>query len=375
MKFIHISDLHLGKRVNEFSMLEDQQYILEQIKAAIAEQKPDGVLIAGDIYDKPVPPVEAVNMFDEFLTFICKADVPVYIISGNHDSAERLSFGSELIRKSGVFLAKAFDGGTEKYTLTDKYGNVNIYLLPFVKPVIVRHFYGDENIVTYTDAVKAVIDRMNVDTGERNIIVAHQFVTGAERCKSEEVSVGGLDNVDGSVFAPFDYTALGHIHGPQNVGGNIRYCGSPLKYSFSEENHRKSISVVELLEKGSVRIDTIPLKPLREMKTITDSYENIDNMPPSEDYFRIILTDNARIPNAQNKLGLKFPNIMTLEYLSTFRAAEGEKAPEEDIKSLSPIEILEEFFHKRKGEFMTAEQRKYAEGIIEEIWNGKDGAE
>lgn len=372
MKLIHLSDLHIGKRVNEFSMLDDQKYIMERILEILKNEKPDGIIIAGDVYDKPVPPVEAVQVFDRFLTEVSALGIPLYIISGNHDSAERLSFGAELIRKGNIFISHPFDGVTEKYVLEDEFGKVNIYLMPFTKPIYARHFYEDENISTYTDAVKAVIDRMKVDTNERNVLVAHQFVTGAETCKSEEVSVGGLDNVDKEVFDVFDYTALGHIHGPQNVGKNIRYCGTPLKYSFSEQNHKKSVTVVEIAEKGNVKVSAIPLVPLRDMRDIKGKYDDIMfGAEKSEDYVRIILTDEDIIPDAISQLRLHFPNIMKLEYERNMAEEDYSELPETDVKQISPLEILEGFFFERKKTSMTAEQRKYAESIITGIWEDK----
>lgn len=262
MKLIHLSDLHLGKRVNDFSMLEDQQYILAEILQIIDREKPDGVLIAGDVYDKSVPSAEAVALLDDFLVRLSKRELRIFVISGNHDSPERMAFGGRLMERSGVHLAPVYDGRVEPVVLTDEYGPVKLYLLPFVKPSHVRRCFPEREIATYTDAVAAAVEAMGVDTAVRNVLVTHQFVTGAARCDSEELSVGGTDNVDASVFDPFDYVALGHIHGPQQVGREtVRYCGTPLKYSFSEAGHKKSVTVVELGAKGSVTIRTIPLKP------------------------------------------------------------------------------------------------------------------
>ena len=240
MKFIHLSDLHLGKRVNEFSMLEDQQYILTEILHIIDTEKPDGVLIAGDVYDKSVPSAEAVALLDDFLVRMSKRSLRIFLISGNHDSPERMAFGGRLMESSGVYLAPVYDGKVTPITLIDEYGPVKVYLLPFVKPAHVRRCFPEQEISTYTDALCVAIEAMNVDPVERNVLVTHQFVTGATRCDSEELSVGGTDNVDVSVFESFDYVALGHIHGPQQVSREtVRYCGTPLKYSFSEAGHEK----------------------------------------------------------------------------------------------------------------------------------------
>ena len=255
MKLIHLSDLHLGKRVNEFSMIEDQEYILREILGIVREEEPDGVLIAGDIYDKSVPSVEAVELFDDFLKRLARQKTPVFIISGNHDSPERLAFAAELIEPSGIYIAPAYNGKVAPVSLSDAHGEVHIYMLPFIKPVHVRRIFPEDKVESYTDAVRAAIAHMNVAESERNILMTHQFVTGAARSDSEDICVGGSDNVDASVFQVFDYVALGHIHGPQNAGGEkARYCGSPLKYSFSEAGHRKSVTVVEMEEKGQVKV-------------------------------------------------------------------------------------------------------------------------
>lgn len=252
MKFIHLSDLHIGKRVNEFSMIEDQKYILKVILNIIDDEKPDGVLIAGDVYDKSVPSAEAVQLLDDFLCRLAERKIPTYIISGNHDSAERLSFGGRLMDMSGIHLSPVYNGKVEPFTLTDEYGKVNIYMLPFIKPVNVRRFFPDSEIESYTDAIKVAVDSMNVDEKERNIIVTHQFVTGASRSESEEISVGGSDNVDASVFDAFDYVALGHIHGPQKIGReSVRYCGTPLMFDSLVEQMKEIEGVTEKLKADS----------------------------------------------------------------------------------------------------------------------------
>ena len=247
MKLIHLSDLHLGKRVNEYSMVEDQKYILKEILRIIDEVSCDGVIIAGDVYDKSVPSAEAVTLFDDFLCDLADRHLRVFVISGNHDSAERMSFGARLIDAAGIHISPAYNGHTAPITLTDEYGKINIYMLPFVKPVNVRKFFEDEIIETYTDAMRVAVSNMSINTEERNILVTHQFVTGATRTESEEISVGGTDNVDVSVFDGFDYVALGHIHSPQSCSeARVRYSGTPLKYSFSEAKDEKSVTVITL---------------------------------------------------------------------------------------------------------------------------------
>ena len=247
MKLIHLSDLHIGKRVSEISMLDDQRYILSSILSIIDDEKPDAVLIAGDVYDKSIPSTEAVELFDEFLVSLAKRKIRVLIISGNHDSAERLAFGNRLLDSTGIHISPAYQGTVEPVVLSDNAGVVNFWLLPFIKPAHVKRCHPDKNIESYTDACRVAIEKMAIDPAKRNVLLTHQFVTGAATCSSEELSVGGSENVDASVFDAFDYVALGHIHGPQNIGCNrIRYCGTPLKYSISEENHHKSVTVVHL---------------------------------------------------------------------------------------------------------------------------------
>lgn len=316
MKFIHLSDLHIGKRVNGFSMLEDQKYILDQILMIAEEEMPDGVLIAGDIYDKPVPPAEAVQVFDAFLTGLADRNLPVFVISGNHDSPERLAFGGQLMKDRRVYMAPVYDGHLEPVQLEDRYGSLRVYMLPFIKPAVVRRCCPEEGIETFEDAVRWALEHMaEHKKGEdgRNILIAHQFVTGASCCDSEELSIGGLDQVSAELFDSFDYVAMGHIHGPQKVGRDtLRYSGTPLKYSFSEVNHRKSVTVVELLEKGNVTVNTRPLRPLHDMRELRGSYEELTSRDfyqgtAVDDYLHITLTDEEDILDAIGKLRSIYP--------------------------------------------------------------------
>lgn len=380
MKLIHLSDLHLGKRVNDFSMLEDQQYILAEILQIIDREKPDGVLIAGDVYDKSVPSAEAVALLDDFLVRLSRRELRIFVISGNHDSPERMAFGGRLMERSGVHLAPVYDGRVEPVVLTDQYGPVKLYLLPFVKPSHVRRCFPEREIATYTDAVAAAIEAMGVDTAVRNVLVTHQFVTGAARCDSEELSVGGTDNVDAAVFDPFDYVALGHIHGPQQVGREtVRYCGTPLKYSFSEAGHKKSVTVVELGEKGSVTIRTIPLKPLRDMVELRGTYEELtlrafyEGTTYPRDYIHITLTDEEDIPDAVGKLRIIYPNLMKLDYDNKRTRAGIHLEGAEDVQQKSPLELLEEFYSNQNGQPMSEEQRAFARDMMERIWEEDEG--
>lgn len=379
MKLIHLSDLHLGKRVNEFSMLEDQQYILEEILRIIDSEKPDGVLIAGDVYDKTVPSAEAVTLLDEFLVQLSKRDTQTFLISGNHDSAERLAFGGRLMEQSGIHIARVYNGLLAPLTLRDEYGPVDLYLLPFLRPVQVRRFFPESEIATYTEAMAAVLGAADIDKAHRNVLVTHQFVTGAQTCDSEELSVGGTDNVDVSVFDDFDYVALGHIHGPQKIGREtVRYCGTPLKYSFSEVGHKKSVTVVELAEKGSVAIRTVPLVPKRDMSELRGAYnelmlrENYEGKPFRNDYLRITLTDEEDIPNAVNNLRTVYPYIMRLDYDNRRTRTESHVDGAEQVERKRPLTLFEEFYESQNGQPMSEEQQSFAKQLMERIWEGKE---
>ena len=375
MKLIHLSDLHLGKRVNGFSMLEEQHYILREILKIIDREAPDGVLIAGDVYDKSVPPAEAVALLDEFLVELSRRQLQVYLISGNHDSPERLAFGGRLMDQSGVHVAPVYDGRIVSFTQQDQYGSVEIFLLPFLKPAHVRRFFPDDPVDSYTDALRTVLSHAAVPADKRTVLVTHQFVTGASRCDSEDLSVGGSDNVDAAVFAPFDYVALGHIHNPQSAGApHIRYCGTPLKYSFSEAAHEKSVTVAELREKGTVDIRTIPLKPLRDMAELRGTYESLtfrgfyEGTTYPGDYLHITLTDEEDIPDAISKLRVIYPNLMQLSYDNARTRSGALAAPTEQTAQKSPLELAEIFYEGQNGQPMSDAQREFLRGLMERIW-------
>ena len=375
MKLIHLSDLHLGKRVSEFSMLEDQRYILEEILRIIDGERPDAVLIAGDIYDKPVPPAEAVGLFDDFLVRLARRETQVFIISGNHDSPERIAFGARLMDRSGIHLSPVYDGHVEPVALEDEHGTVNIYMLPFLKPAHVRRFFPEEEIDSYTDALRTAVRAMEIDPAARNVLVTHQFVTGAARCDSEDISVGGTDNVDVTAFDGFDYVALGHIHNPQQVvRETVRYCGTPLKYSFSEAGHEKSVTVAELGEKGDISIRTAPLIPLRDMKELRGSYEDLtrrsfyENTTWRQDYTHITLTDEEDIPDAVGKLRVIYRNLMKLDYDNRRTRSGGEILGSGQVEKKSPLELFSELYEKQNNQPMTEEQRAFAAGLIGTIW-------
>lgn len=462
MKFLHISDLHIGKRVNEFSMIEDQKHILRQILGIVEREQAGAVLIAGDIYDKPVPSAEAVQIFDSFLTELADRGKRVFVVSGNHDSPERIAFGAQLMSGRGVHISPVYGGEIRGIPLTDEYGEIFVYLLPFVKPATVRHalehpalehpagtekcggtvaserlagveahrdalaleclagtetrrdapaserlagmethrdalasecLAGAENrnapaseysageekqqdmplLESYQDAVKTAIDRMHIDPEKRNILVAHQFVTGAGRCDSEDAAVGGLDNVDAEVFDGFDYVALGHIHSPQSVKReSVRYCGTPLKYSFSEAEQVKSVTILEMREKGSMEISTVPLVPLRDMRKIRGTYLEVTAKTfyqdfDREDYVQVTLTDEEDIPDGLQKLRIIYPNLMRLSYDNRRTRQENSLEAAEAVERKSELDIFGEFYELQNNQPMSGEQTAFVENIIERL--------
>lgn len=375
---MHLADLHLGKRVNGFSMMEDQEYILNRILEIMEEEHPDGLLIAGDVYDKTIPPAEAVRRMDDFLTAVAEKHVPVFLISGNHDSAERVAFGHQLMQGSGIWISPVYDGTIRHHTLEDRWGEVNIYFVPFLRPSVVRSFFPDVEIEDYTDALRTIIEDLQVDTSRRNVVLAHQFVTAAgalpETCDSEQLSVGGLDRVDGSVFSPFDYTALGHLHGPQRVGSEtIRYAGSPLKYSFSELHQKKSVTVAELRAKGETEIRQIPLQPRREMIELRGTFEEIlaearKKGEPQTDYYHMILTDETDVVDALSRLREYYPNIMLLDYDNRRTRSQKEVEQLDRVEERTPGELFAALYEQQNGQEMDSDRKEYLDGLIREIW-------
>lgn len=381
MKLIHLSDLHIGIRLNEFSLAEDQRFILGKILGVIKDEKPDAVIIAGDIYDKTMPSDEAVTIFDEFLYSLSRLDLSVFIISGNHDSAYRLAFANRLMESGGVYISNVYDGGADIRTLDDDFGKVNICMLPFVKPANVRRAFPDSEIKSYTDALRTAVENMHINNRERNVLVTHQFVTGASRCDSEDISVGGTDNVDASVFGAFDYVALGHIHNAQNVAGDrIRYCGTPLKYSVSEADRAKSLTVVELGEKKDsvdlceISVRTVPLEPLRNVVRLKGLYNELtrrgfyENTSYKNDYVHITLTDEDEVIDAVGKLRIIYPYLLGIAYDNSRTSFSGGIGDAADAESLSPQELFEEFYKAQNNSDMTDEQRRLVQNLIDEVW-------
>ncbi len=383
MKFIHISDLHIGKRVNDKVLIDEQIHILDQICDIVSRHDPDALLIAGDIYDKAVPSAEAVLLFDRYLTRLSSLCRHIFIISGNHDSAERIAFGARLMDSKGIHLSPVYDGLPEAFTLSDEYGDVDIYMLPYIRPVHVRHILPDEEkgeVDSYDSAVRKAISLMDLNTERRNVLITHQFVTGAVRSESEDTNVGGLDNVDASAFDDFDYVALGHLHRPQDCGDErIRYSGSPLKYSFSEVNDHKTVTLITLKEKGILDREFIPLVPLHDWHDLKGTYEELTSRdfysgkPWTEDFVRITLTDEQDIPDAIGKLRTIYHNLIELRYdnkrtRAGITVVEGCSRAEEK----TPVELFQELYVKQNGDSMSTQQEEYLKKVIETIWEGEE---
>ena len=377
MKFLHLSDLHIGKIVNGFSMIAEQKNAFTQIIEYIKTESPAAVVIAGDVYDRAVPGVEAVRVFDDFLTELADEDVAVLLISGNHDSPERINFASRLLADKHIYFYGTFDGSIHKVTLPDEYGEVNFWLMPFIKPAMVRGMFVENEIESYDDVIKAALGTANIDYSARNVVISHQFYTKTgitlTRSESELNPVGGLDAVDVGIIELFDYAALGHLHGRQGIGSeHIRYCGSPIKYSFSEWRHEKSITLVELREKGNLSVKALPLTPLHDMREIKGEIDKLmsddaASLAAKDDYLRVILTDEEEIIDPLGKLRSVYPNIMSLDFENTrtnidFSAI---KSDSEAIKQLSTYELFGEFFLEIQGSTMSEEQAEIVRSLLE----------
>ena len=369
MKFLHCSDLHLGKRLNQFDLLEDQIAVLQQILEIARREQVQAVLIAGDIYDKPSPPAQAMSAFAEFVGQLCAADIRVYLISGNHDSPERVSYLAPLIRSCGVYVSDRFTGQLQTFQLEDEYGPLQLHLLPFVKPVLVRRFYREQELETYEDAVRAVLEHSQIDWNQRNVLLCHQFLTGANTCDSEELAIGGLDQIPVTVFDGFDYVALGHLHGPQQVGRPaVRYSGSPLKYSFSEVSHKKSVTLVELQQKGTLQIHTVPLQQVHEMREVRGTLEQLLAMPYSEDYIRATMTDETPRPDARALLLTVFPNLMRFAVENSRTSEEVSVRQLQAVEQKSPLELFRDFYAYQNNEQPPDAQRmQIIQTLLEEL--------
>lgn len=382
MKILHTSDLHIGKRVNEYPMLDEQKFILDQISDLAKREQPDAIILAGDIYDKSIPSAEAVTLFDDFLVGLASLGKSIFIISGNHDSAERIAFASRIMASSKIYLSPTYDGNLSPVVLRDSDGTeVAFHMLPFIKPSVVQHYAGEDvEIRSYDEAMRYVIEnRMYVNVFQRNVLITHQFITDAERTESEDIMIGGLDNIDASVFEGFDYVALGHLHRPQSCGRDtIRYSGSPLKYSFSELNDHKSVSMIEIRGIDEPRVSTIPLVPLHDWYDLRGTYDELtakdyyDGTDLQEAYVRITLTDEDDIPDGKRKLQTIYHRLAELRYDNTrTRAGQTLIGKPMDINSLNPEQLFGELYEKQNAQQLSAEQGEYLRQLIDQVFNQK----
>lgn len=374
MKLAHISDLHLGKTLHTYSLIEDQEFILTQIVNILKERKIDVLMVAGDIFDKNVAPEAGLKVLRRVLNQLVEAKIKVLLISGNHDSAERLTFGGEFMTEKGIYFSKIYDGVIEPVTFDDEFGPVNFYLLPFIKPSLVQHYFPDKEILTYEDGVRCSIENMKLNPAERNVIIAHQNILSAERCESEENIIGGLDAISADVFKDFDYTALGHIHKPQKIGdNNVIYSGTPLKYSTSELNHEKSMPVITLNKKSEIEIEYVPLVPKRDLRQISGTLDEImkaskkDSNNP-EDFIDIILTDENEVLDAISTLRSVYPNVLKITYDNNATRAAENIENFESVNEKNPLEMFEAFYKSRRGVEIDDVQKEYIQSLIEKIW-------
>lgn len=385
MKFFHLSDLHIGKQLHRYHMSEEQRQILYQIVGMAQEEQPDAVILAGDIYDSPVPSAEAVSIFDDFLTQLCERvpQTTIFIIAGNHDSAKRLDFASSILAKHRVYIAGMPPVAPEEFikrvTLEDAHGEVDFYLLPFVKPGYVRHVFQEE-VPSYDAAVRMLLAREEIDGRKRNVLISHQFYTaggkGPETCDSEVRFVGGIENVDVAALAPFDYAALGHIHRPQKMGQEYyRYCGTPLQYSISEAGEEKSVTVVELGEKGSTPlVRKLPLKPLRNVRKLTGTLREILDGVTEEnrhDFVSITMTDEVEAYQPKERLEEQFDHILEIR-IDNARTRKLLNLEDEELEELDPYEAFGIFFVEMNGREMTEQE----DAMIRQVINQEiEGAE
>ena len=374
MRLMHFSDIHIGKRLGERSLIEDQSHILNEILALIDAHEPQAVCIAGDIYDKSTPSAEAVALFDQFLYQLSRRNVPVFAISGNHDSPERIAFAGRILSENGLFFSPVYDGSIDPVTLSDELGEVDFFCLPFIKPAHVRHAFPEEKIDSHSDAVRVALSHVSLDPSRRNVLIAHQFITGARQSESEDISVGGADNVDAAIFADFDYVALGHLHAAQSVSREgIRYCGAPLKYDFAESDHQKSVTLVDLGEKGALKIQILPLTPLHDMRRLRGNYMEVTHRDfyrntPTDDFLHITLTDEQEIPDAIRKLRTIYPNVMQLSYDNCRTRATGAPSPAQILKTTHPLQLFSDFYTKQNGQPPSTDQIRLLSSLIESIW-------
>lgn len=372
MRFLHISDLHLGKRVYEYSMLEEQKNALWQVLSAVDEKNVEGLFIAGDIYDKSIPTIEAIELFDSFLVELSNRNIDVYIISGNHDSPERVGFGADFFKSKRIYISKAYDGDIQYVNKEDLYGKIRIHLIPFLKPANVRRFHQEMEIADYNSAIRTVVEDIKLCEEGRNVVLVHQFITGAVRSQSEESFLGGMDNIEYDLFDEFDYVALGHIHKSQAMGRQqVRYSGALVKYALDEINQVKSMTLVEIKGKGEVEIETIPIKPIHDMRRVEGTYMELTDRnnyvnTKVDDYLHVVLKDEEDVPDALRKLRVIYSNILKLEYDNTRTRLKNSVIEGKGVRRKEPMEYIEELFRKQNNEDMTSEQATVLKNIMED---------
>ena len=377
MKILHLADLHLGKVIQEQSLLEDQKYMLNEIIKKLQEENVETILISGDVYDRSIPQTDAIDLLDYFLNILIKdLKKQVFIISGNHDSKERLGFGNKIFENDGLFISSKYEGKIKKVELQDEYGKLNIYMLPFIKPIEVKKYFNDESL-SYDETIKKIIEKEDIDESQRNIILTHQFVTAigeqVERTESEVLTLGGTDNVDISNYNKFDYVAIGHVHRPQKIGRDTaRYAGTMLKYSFSEVNHKKTMPIIDFKEKGNIDIKLVELKPLRDMREIKGPIEKlIENYEEenANDYIRAIITNEEPVYDAIGQIRKIYPNVLKLEVQNSKILSNIEFKTEnlQKVKSKSEVELFNEFYKFQNNIELNEEQINLIQEIVKEI--------
>ncbi len=369
MRFLHLADLHLGKQMNDVSLLPDQEFILEQIVSIADNERVDAVLIAGDVYQRSSPQAEVMAQFDRFVSQLAEQGRKVFIISGNHDSAQRISYFSSLIKFAGVYVTEAFNGKPQSVTLHDKAGDLIIWMLPFLRPSQVKRWLPEEKIITYQDAMEAVLRQTPIDPKKRNILLCHQFITGCETSDSEERAVGGLDNIDASVFDGFDYVALGHIHKAQKVQREtLRYAGSPLKYSFSEVTHKKSVVIVDAERKDDISMRTIPLYPLHDVRLLEGTIDELMHQDYSEDYLWITIHDEMVPPDARVTLSTNFPNMMKFSVANSKTKVDMDVLATQSMENKSIPELFSDFYRlQNNDQDLTDAHRKVIDRVLKEL--------
>lgn len=378
MKFMHLADLHLGKSVNGYSMIEDQKHALNEIINLIKKENIKILLIAGDIYQNSVPAIDAIYLFENFLYQLKDLEVTCLIISGNHDSADRLAYANKFLTSSNIYISNSYEGYLEKVTLEDKFGPVNFYLLPYIKPIDVKRYYPEKEIFTYTKAVEAAISDAEINKEERNVIISHQFIMNAELSDSEEIYAGDVEAVPANLYKDFDYVALGHIHKKQEfLNSKIRYPGALLKYSASEANYKKSITLVEIDKDGKVSIEEKYINYLRDMRIIEGYFDeimqNASKDSHKDDYIHLLLEDEEDILDGLQRLRSVYPNIMTFRYKNMKIGDNNLEEVLEKSSNTSPYQLFEDFYLQRIGQNLDDSKSKIIKETIEEIWGKNEG--